>query len=141
MPANTHTLPLRIVLLDPPPDVAFALQHGKLPEPPKRSKAGKDLAFELNIEATEDVADFKGPYVQGPRGERFVYVCAGTLAGDAASPWTRRIKIALGGITPELADDLAAGEVLQARIAGKGKDGGPAAATVPILGGWERMHR
>lgn len=141
MPAKTRTLPLRIVLLDPPPDIAFALQRGKLPEPPKRSKPGSDLAFVLTVDVAEDVSDFKGPYVQGPRGARFVYVCAGTLAGDAASPWTRRIKIALGGITPELVAGLNDGNVLLARIAGKAKDGGPAAATVPILGGWGRAQR
>jgi Family of unknown function (DUF5990) len=128
-------------LIAPPPGVAFALQRGKLAEPPRFSTAEHDLAFELNIDVTEDVADYKGPYVQGPRGARFTYVCAGTSAGDAASPWTRRIKIALGGITRELVAGLGDGEVLQARIAGKGKDGGPAAATVPILGGWERARR
>jgi hypothetical protein len=78
--------------------------------------------------------DSRGPFVQGPRGGRFVYIGSGTLAGDSASLITRRAKIAPGAITRELADQArAAGGVLQTRIAGKGKDGGPAAASVPLL--------
>ena len=47
-------------------------------------------------------ADFSGPIVQGPRGGRFVYVDIGTLAGQPDTPWTRRLKVPLAGLTSGL---------------------------------------
>jgi hypothetical protein len=68
-----------------------------------------------------------------------VYVNSGTLAGQVDSRWTRRAKIHLEGISWELIERALAspGTVLEARIAGMARDGGPACATVPLLdGGW-----
>jgi hypothetical protein len=62
---------------------------------------------------------------------RFVYVASGQQAGDAASEWSRRIKIYLNDLPA-----AQAGAVLTATIAGRSGDGGPACATVPLLSGW-----
>jgi hypothetical protein len=80
-----------------------------------------------------------GDFALGPPAGRFVYVNAGTLAGQADSCWTRRAKVKTAGITPALVDETLAtpGAVLEARIAGAGRDGTPCCATVPLLdGGW-----
>lgn len=48
-------------------------------------------------------------------------------------------QLKLGSITPELVERAreSSGAVLEARIAGTAKDGGPACATVPLLDvGW-----
>ena len=71
---------------------------------------------------------------------RFSYLAAGRRAGDTTSCWDRRAKVALAGITPAVLAAWRAtpGAVLEARIAGTARDGGPACATVPLLGGgWQ----
>ena len=81
-----------------------------------------------------DVLNFLGPFAQGPVGGRFVYVNSGTLGGQPDSGWTRRAKVPLGGIAWSLIQK-AAGSIIEVRIAGTARDGGPACATVPLLGG------
>jgi hypothetical protein len=82
----------------------------------------------------------RGPAAQGPPAARFIYVNSGRQAGDDRSGWDRRAKVSLESITAKL---LAAwrrtpGATLEARIAGTGPDGGPACATIALLGrGWE----
>ena len=82
--------------------------------------------------------NFLGPFVQGPPAGRFVYINSGTLAGQADSIWTRRAKVPLTGITRALIERArVAGSTLEAEIAGTGRDGGPACATVPLMSdGW-----
>jgi hypothetical protein len=131
--------PLRIVLDTPPVGVMFALQRGKAELVSQTIATGDDLQFEFVVRAggrEEEWPNFLGPFVQGPRGGRFIYVNSGTSAGQANSCWTRRAKIALKGIGWDLIDRALAapGRVLEARIAGRGRDGGPACATVPLLG-------
>ncbi len=67
----------------------------------------------------DDLPNFAGPFVQGPAGERFVYIDIGTYAGQTNTPWSRRLKIPLSGITWDM---LRSGKVLVARIPGPGKD-------------------
>ena len=140
MPKALPQLRLRIVLDAPIHDVLFALQRGTAELVDQTRSSGEALHFELTVGylIVDGVPDFRGPFVQGPRGGRFVYVCAGTSAGESQSCWTRRAKIQLSAITTEQIADCADNPdaVLSATIAGKGKDGGPPAATVPLLKGW-----
>jgi Family of unknown function (DUF5990) len=132
---------LRIVIEQPPPGVDFALQKGAgsayEPVQKQRSK-GKDLAFEFQPSVREGVSNsmaaLGGPFVQGPPGQRFVYVDIGTYAGQSGSCWSRRLKIPLEGITAKM---LGAGGVLEARVPGTGRDGGPSCATVKDFEGWK----
>jgi hypothetical protein len=107
----------------------------------KRS-SGEDLSFDFSIRVapgkTAGSLRFLGTFTQGPPAERFVYVCSGTLAGQAGTEWTRRAKVPLKGITNDLVARVrkSAGVKLEARIRGTAKDGGPACATVPLLDGW-----
>ena len=79
-----------------------------------------------------------GPYVQGPPRQRFVYLDIGTYAGQADSCWSRRLKIPLDGIPAKL---MGAGGVLEACVAGTGRDGGPNCATVKDFAGWKPAGR
>jgi hypothetical protein len=143
LPKVIPELLLRIVLEAPPRDVMFALQRGKDELVDQTRSTGADVVFNFTVGylLTADALDFRGPFVQGPRGGRFVYVNAGQLAGQDDSPWRCRAKIALGGISAGLVAALQANpsNVLCARIAGKGKNGGPPAASVPLLSGWVVM--
>ncbi len=134
---------LRIVVLRPPPGVAFRVQRGRgeLLEPAQAS--ADTLVFDFTVRVGAARADgapsLLGPFTQGTPADRFVYVNSGTLAGQADSCWTRRAKVRLAGIGRELVDAALGtpGAVLQARIEGTGRDGGPACASVPLLdGGW-----
>lgn len=134
-------LRLRIIVVSPPPGVRFQLQRGKGDlEPAARASAGT-MTFELDVRVSTRPAgepNFLGPFVQGPPAGRFVYINSGTLAGQADSCWTRRAKVPLTGITWALIKRArAAGSVLETEVAGTGRDGGPACATVPLKsGGW-----
>jgi len=75
--------------------------------------------------SNDDLPNFAGPFVQGPAGERFVYVDIGTYADPANTCWSRRLKLPLSGITWDM---LRSGKVLVAHIPGAGKDGGPSCA-------------
>jgi hypothetical protein len=144
MKAEKTELPLRIVVDQPIPGVALALQRGSgtkfsLVGPAQASADA--LLFDLDITLDGSTAAggprLLGLFVQGPPTARFVYINVGASAGQIGSPWQRRVKVPLGGITLESIEALAPGERLTAHIASKGRDGTPACATVPILPpGW-----
>ena len=82
--------------------------------------------------------NFLGAAAQGPADGRFVYINSGRRAGQLATLWDRRAKVPLRGISMAMAQAAMTDEatLLEARIAGTGKDGGPACATVPLLNPW-----
>lgn len=133
---------LLIVVRDPVPDVPLRMQRGRyeLVAPVRTSPSA--VTFELRVQAVvraDGSMVLKGPEVQGSPAQRFVYVNAGQYAGTGPSPWSRRAKVPLSAITEALVQALRAspGAVLRAEIHGRARDGGPAAATVPLLGsGW-----
>ena len=84
------------------------------------------------------MAALGGPFIQGPRRQRFVYIDIGTYAGQTGCCWSRRLKVPLDGIT---AKDIRAGGVLEARVPGTGRDGGPNCATVRDFDGWKAVAR
>ena len=131
---------LRIVLFSSPAGVPFALQHGKASLVDTTISSGADLAFTFSVGylLTDESLDFRGPFVQGPRGGRFVYICSGELVDPAYSAWRRRAKIPLGGISAALLSDCVSRKsgILRTAIAGKSKDGGPPAATVSLIDTW-----
>jgi hypothetical protein len=143
-------LRLRIVLVSPPAGVDFGLQEGKGADyrtvQTQRSDGG-DHRFDATVTLKGDPNDgppnFLGPLTQGPPGGRFLYIDVGKLAGQADSPWERRIKVPLGGITWGLVEQVAADPemVLEARLPGAGRDGGPSCATVHPANGWRPIRR
>lgn len=136
-------LTLRIILEAPPAGVDFGLQEGRGNDfktvQTQRSKSG-DLTFTFTVRAKQDTnraPTFLGPLTQGPPHERFVYIDVGTFAGQTDTPWSRRLKIPLRGITWEIVEQaLASSQILETRVPGTGRDGGPSCATVKPFKGW-----
>ena len=99
-------LDLSIILEDPLPGVDYALPKGtgskhELTQK-QRSAKGENLQFDFTVRVKpgkDGGPNFLGPFVNGPTGERFVYLNIGTSAGQLDSVWTRRLKVPLRGIS------------------------------------------
>ncbi len=138
-----ESLALRITVVDPPPNILWALQLGQ-EEIVKPSSITKNcISFDFTVEVVEGeskgVFRLRGQAVQGRPGNRFVYLRMGAYAGQAGIDAGWRAKIGLEGITQKLLDAVKAKRdgVLEVQFAGTGPKGGPACATVPLLGdGW-----
>jgi hypothetical protein len=142
---TARTVNFRLILTAPPSGVDFGVQSGRgasYRTIGTQRSGGGDLHFEFSVEArvtaSPGAVDFRGPVVQGPPGARFVYVDIGTCAGQTGTPWSRRLKVPLSGISPKMLDDAAAQPemVLAAEVPGTGADGGPSCASVKAFGGW-----
>jgi hypothetical protein len=73
--------------------------------------------------------DFRGPFVHGPAGDRFLYLNWGTIGGDGAFTLFRRAKLTLTDVDPNLVGDaMRAGRVLTATINLKDDKGNPTCA-------------
>jgi hypothetical protein len=85
---------------------------------------------ELAARTSDTALDFAGPFVHGPRQGRFLYLGYRPVGTTA---WTRRWKISLGGITPDLIASAQAEDAALRATFSTSK-----AATVHLLGaGWE----
>lgn len=128
-----HSIPVRIVVLQPLSGVAMLVQRGRDELLPPRDKSPARLVFdfEMTVDVTESKPNFLGKYAQGPKNERFVYVNSGTYA-DQHSIFGRRAKISLMNITGEQIQEVISkeGRVLQTEFEGVGRDGGPTCASV-----------
>lgn len=97
-----------------------------------------ELTAEFEIVASaaaDDGVDFRGPYVQGKRGDRFVYVSWGLADDPDDFGMYRRAKVILDEIPTALLD----GSDLVASIQGTSADGGPVCARVrPESVAWTR---
>ncbi len=79
--------------------------------------------------------DFSGTTVQGKRAERFFYLSWSSELGSQRAMF-RRMKIHLRSVTEaQVAQGVKSGGALVARVHAVAKDGGPACASVPLLGG------
>ena len=138
-----ESLSLRIIVVDPPPNILWALQIGQ-EGIVKPSSVGKNrISFDFAVEIVEGNSKgafrLRGPAVQGRPGERFIYLRMGAYAGQPGIDAGWRAKIGLEGITRRLIIAVRAKRtaVLEVQFAGTGPKGGPACATVPLLGdGW-----
>jgi hypothetical protein len=137
-------LALRIIFLDPVPEVAFSLARKSDSLVPPARAADGSLVFDLTVRLGKDQPDgspnFLGPFTHGPPAKRFLDFPSGTLAGQSDSCWTRAAKVNLSAITWRLIRSAwkVPGFVLEARFAGRARDGGPACATLkPLAPGWK----
>ena len=143
----TESLILRLVVQHPLAGVALRMQRGRNELVAPVHESATSVIFELVVHVhrkTDGAMVLRGPEVQGPPAGRFVYVNVGTYAGQPTSPWGRRIKIPLSAITESLVAQVGAHPraMLVAAVEGRGRDGGPAAASVPLLGaGWTMIPR
>ena len=138
---------LQIVLLKPTPGVDFGLQKGSgnnYEVIQKQRSDSKDLYFNFAVkvkgEKTKDKSPkLSGSFVQGPTNGKFIYIDIGTYAGQTNTPWSRRLKVPLTGITWKDIDQLSADPSLMmgTSVPGTGKDGGPNCATIKPFNGWK----
>lgn len=131
MPRPEQTeIQARIVIEQPVPGVLHSLQQDDAPLDSKRSDSGDSLSFDFPLRIAAG-PKFFGPQVrrEGP-ARRFVYIRIGTLAGDPASEWTRKMKVDIHDIDPTLLERAKQGGVLQGTLNGTAKDGSPACATI-----------
>jgi hypothetical protein len=129
-------LTLRIILADPPSGAVFSTQGAKgQPVGPVTAGAG-DLPFDIPITLTQTPDGLRpgGGFVRSDSRGRFVYIASGQQAGHMGASGGRRAKIYLNGLPV-----AEAGDILEAVIAGRARDGGPPAAAVPLLSSWRRI--
>ncbi|MCC6075415.1 DUF5990 family protein [Pseudomonas sp. GCM10022188] len=132
----TQSVRMRILVVDPPSGVRFAVQRGRsdLLEPLANQREIIQFEFSLRLGSPlpDGSVNFVGEFAQGPSSDRFVYINSGTLAGQADSPWTRRAKLKLAAIPLQVIESaLSTAEgVIEARVLGTMDDGGPVCASV-----------
>lgn len=138
MPAakRRHAVGVHLLAIDPPfgPEhhIEFGLQAkgGEVDPVPATSTT----TFEFQIEVTSaagGAVDFRGDFVNGRRGDRFVYLSWG--AANETEPFVMfaRAKIKLSDIPAELLDTaLGDGIVLECRLAATNEKGQPASGTI-----------
>ena len=86
-------LTMRIILERPPEGVDFGLQKGRgsaYETVQKQRSGGKNLEFEFTVGVkavgSGNSPALSGPFVQGPPGQRFIYIDIGTYAGQGGFP-------------------------------------------------------
>ena len=84
-------------------DIHVGTQRGKDPDQLVSADAAQAV-FEIPVEtvtASDGSPDFKGPYVQGRRGERFIYLTWGELPPGGEFTMFRRAKFYLADLPEE----------------------------------------
>ncbi|MEV6393820.1 DUF5990 family protein [Streptomyces sp. NPDC051907] len=84
-------------------DVHVGTQRGREPDQLVSADAA-EAVFEIPVEtvtASDGTPDFRGPYVQGRRGERFVYLTWGELPAGGEFTMFRRTKLFLADLPQE----------------------------------------
>jgi hypothetical protein len=134
--ADQKVINLRIVIERPVIGVLHSLQGSDGgPLDPKYSRKGEALAFDFQVRLGPGHKVFGDQVRREGPVRRFAYIRIGELAGDPSSPWSRRMKIDIHDIAPELWKKAAdTGGVIETKVVGTGKDGTPACATLPPTG-------
>ena len=130
-------IPFRVVVSNPLSGVSMQVQRGKseLLGPTSVTKDAISFEFEIMVDRGDAGLNFLGPFAQGPKDARFVYVNSGTYAGQHATCWSRRAKLSLMSITDaQIREALeSVGSRIECQMPGTGSDGGPTCATVKGL--------
>ena len=132
-------LVLRITIAAPPVGIAYGLQNGNGPgykTEQLQLSTGDNLLFSVIVsvkQGKDGQPDFKGPYVQGPVTERFIYIGIGSYAGIAHGVFNGRLKIPLRAISWQMVDSGA----IETQVGGMGKNGTVAYATPKPFAGWK----
>lgn len=137
MAAAGTQITIRLTIEEPVPGVVYSLQDGDGAPMGALTAGDGPISFDAPVRVADGPKGprFLGDFVrrEGPE-RRFVYIAVGQQAGDAGSVWSRRVKVDIHTLAPELLAAALAGRVVEARLPGRDKrDGGPACATVPPL--------
>ena len=84
-------------------------------------RADASWTVDVDVVDRDGARDFRGPVVQGTRGDRFVYLTWGNVDADGGFEMFRRAKLMLDRIDPELSGDGFEIDRVAARIFGSGK--------------------
>jgi Family of unknown function (DUF5990) len=143
--SSCHDRGVRIVIAGVnPPGMSFCRPDGSVMdnvhvgvqvarEPSQLIRADtSDVRWEVDVTVvrTNGALDFRGPPVQGKRGERFIYLTWGHVGPDDTLEMFRRAKLMLDRVAPELVELAMATGGLDARVDLTGDDGGPRCARV-----------
>ena len=127
----------RIKVTHPLSGVAMKVQKGsrEVIEPVAASDDLLVFEFPVKADLAEAAPNFLGPFAQGPKAARFIYVNSGTYAGQTGTVWSRRAKLSLMSIGKEEINAVLGtpGARLETIIAGVGRDGGPVCASVKCI--------
>jgi hypothetical protein len=92
-----------------------------------------EARWEIEVDAVTDsdgAVDFRGPAVQGRRGERFVYLTWGNVGEDGSFHMFRRAKLMLDRIDAHVVGRAVASGRLDALVRLRDDSGGPRCARV-----------
>lgn len=91
-----------------------------------------EAVFDLTVDVvTDGDLDFRGPYVHGRRGERFLYLSWGVVTSDGAFEMFRRAKLHLSDVPQlDVARVTAEGGMVEGRLDLTDSCGGPLCASV-----------
>lgn len=112
-------------------NVHVGVQRGREPVelvPADASRAR--WVLDVDVVEREGRPDFRGPWIQGRPGERFVYLTWGDVDGDGTFAMFRRAKLVLDRVPGETVDAAVRSGRLRARVRLTGRDGGPLCARV-----------
>lgn len=132
-----QSIVLRLTIEDPVAGTAYSLQDSKSAPVGVVAATARPLSFDVPVRIAPGPR-FLGEFVrrEGPQ-RRFVYIAIGVQAGDHASPWSRRVKVDVHDVPPQLLERALAGDILEARLPGRASDGGPSCASLKPIGGWQ----
>ncbi len=145
---ETRIVRLRVICAPLPPldfgggeAIELGMQHGHEIVQGQADGVGS-MRFEGEARVKRDPRtgdpNFLGPIIHGPVGGRFLYLnWVGTVDGERRD--FKRMKVSLASITWEQIEAVSGSEaaLLEAAVSGVGRDGGPACASVSLLGeGW-----
>jgi hypothetical protein len=93
-----------------------------------------EAVFDVELDVVTDPSggpDYRGPFVHGRRGDRFVYLTWGEVDGDGTFAMFRRAKLKLATVPSSVAAALASGQAARAELVLTADDGGPLCAAIP----------
>ena len=93
-------------------------------------EAEASWSVDVDVVWNDGDVDFRGPAVQGKRGDRFIYLTWGNVGPDHEFKLFRRAKLMLNRVHRELLDTAADRGSLTAVVDLTGDDGGPRCARV-----------
>src|SRR6185369_8240188 len=136
-------LTLRVIVERPPGDVDFGIQEGprqRLQDRPEAEIYEKGFAIRIpdsRPRREKRTTEFSRLICTSLANNRFIYLDIGTYAGQTNTPWGRRLKIPLAGITWAMIEQASDTSLaIEVRVPGTGRDGGPTCGTVKQFSGW-----
>lgn len=125
---------LRLTIVDPIPGLRYSLQDAKGEPVSPKTASSAHLSFDAPVRY--DSGRWLGELVRREGAQRrFIYIALGRLAGDQESEIAGRAKVDIHDIPPDLVETAGRG-VIEVKLPGVGKRGGPALATLQALEPW-----